>query len=188
MDVYAAAKPSLEELQIQDMINEGGRVDAKDRTAPAANDGEEEQAPRLESHVPVKGGWLRGKVEAVSAKLGRHFVSTLRQRNGRLSDSLGRVPRGMRKVANQTALVLELIDDFREGTYRDVPWHTVAIASAGILYAVNPADLVPNFLPLVGVLDDMAVIAIATRWIHEDLVAYCRFKGYDLNEYFERWS
>jgi uncharacterized membrane protein YkvA (DUF1232 family) len=188
MDVRVVpSKPSLDELQIQNMINEGGRVDTT-TGRPRDDSSGEDEASRMESHVPAQGGWVRAKVEAISARLGRRFVSTLGRRTGRLSDSLGRVPRGMRKVANQTALVLELIDDFKDGTYREVPWHTIAIASAGVLYAVNPADLVPNVLPLVGVMDDLAVIAIATRWIHEDLVAYCRFKGYDVNEYFERAS
>ena len=176
-------KLSYDELQIQNMISEGGRVDGSGNGAsPRAGS----EARTLESNIPIEGNWLRTKVEEISAKLGRRFVSTLEKHTGRLSDSLGRVPKGMHKVANQTALVLELIDDFKDGTYREVPWHTIAIASAGVLYAVNPADLVPNYLPIVGVLDDMAVIAIATRWIHKDLVAYCRFKGYDVDEYFMR--
>lgn len=163
------------------MVSEGGPVDS------GLNGDEEEpgSGERLESSIHPSGSWLLTKVEEVSAKMGRRFVATLAKRSGRLSTSLGRVPRGMHKVANQTALVLELIDDFKDGTYREVPWHTVAIASAGLLYTVNPADLVPNFIPIVGVLDDMAVIALATRWIHKDLIAYCKFKGYDVNEYFD---
>lgn len=157
-------KPTYDELQVQNMINEGGRVDAGSNGSYSdeGSDSRGGQTPPLESSIPVEGSWLRARVEEISAKLGRRFISTLHKRTGRLSDSLGRVPKGMHKVANQTALVLELIDDFKDGTYREVPWHTVAIASAGVLYAVNPADLVPNFLPIVGVLDDMAVIAIAT--------------------------
>jgi uncharacterized membrane protein YkvA (DUF1232 family) len=184
-------KPTYDELQVQNMISEGGRIDGSidgGSNGSRANDNSRahgDDAPRLDSNVTMEGSWLRTKIEDVSAKLGRRFLSTLGKRKGRLSDSLERVPQGMHKVANQTALVLELIDDFKDGTYREVPWHSVALASAGVLYAVNPADLVPNFLPIVGVFDDMAVIAIATRWIEKDLVAYCRFKGYDVGEYFE---
>ncbi len=180
-------KPTYDELQILNMMSEGGRIDGGGNESWGNDNSQahEDDPPRLDSTVPIEGSWLRTKIEDVSAKLGKRFVSTLGKRTGRLSDSLGRVPKGMHKVANQTSLVLELIDDFKDGTYREVPWHSVAIASAGVLYAVNPADLVPNFLPIVGLFDDMAVIAIATRWIEKDLVAYCRFKGYDVGEYFE---
>jgi uncharacterized membrane protein YkvA (DUF1232 family) len=91
----------------------------------------------------------------------------------------------MHKVANKTAMLLELIDDFKDETNSEVPRNSVALASAGVLYAVKPADLVPNFLPIVGDFYDMDVNAIATRWIEKDLVSYCRFKGYDVGEYFE---
>lgn len=183
-------KLTYDELQIQNMINEGGPVDVGSNGSQSdqGSNSEGSQVPPPDSSIPVEGSWLRTRVEEISAKLGRRFLSTLGMRTGRLSDSLGRVPKGMHKVANQTALVLELIDDFKDGTYREVPWHTIAIASAGVLYAVNPADLVPNFIPIVGVLDDMAVIAIATRWINKDLIAYCKFKGYNVSEYFDRTS
>jgi uncharacterized membrane protein YkvA (DUF1232 family) len=82
--------------------------------------------------------------------------------------------------------VLELIDDFKSGTYRAVPWHSIAVASAAVLYVVNPQDLVPNYVPLLGLLDDMAVVAVATRWIESDLRQYCRFKGYRQEDYFQR--
>src|SRR5690606_30836376 len=126
---------------------------------------------------------VKGKVTKLSAKLGNKYISLL-SRGGRVSDRLEAVPLRMRKVANQTALVLELIDDFREGTYREVPWHVVAIASAGVLYAVSPADVVPDFGPWLGAMDDMAVMAVAIRWVEKDLRAYCRFKGYSEQEYF----
>jgi uncharacterized membrane protein YkvA (DUF1232 family) len=90
----------------------------------------------------------------------------------------------MQHAAKQTALVLDLLDDFRSGTYRQVPWHSIAIASAGVLYAVSPADVVPDFIPFLGALDDVAVAAIATRLIKKDLVRYCHYKGYSEAEYF----
>lgn len=182
MSANDVVRPLYDERQVQDMMSEGGRVnadvdEARRRVPPGGE-------PELGSTVPNEGSWLRRKTEQVSEVLGRRFVLNLVRRKGRLSRSLDEVPKAMRKVANQTALVLELIDDFRDGSYREVPWHTIAIASAAVLYVVNPADLVPNFVPLVGALDDMAVVAVATRWIQKDLLEYCRWKGYPEEDYF----
>jgi len=97
---------------------------------------------------------------------------------------MGAVPEGMHRVANQTRLVLELIDDFRDGTYREVSWRSIALLTGGILYSVSPADVVPDVLPIIGQLDDLVILAIVTRLVHGDLRDYCRFKGYDERDYF----
>jgi uncharacterized membrane protein YkvA (DUF1232 family) len=106
------------------------------------------------------------------------------KRKGRLSRTLEVVPQNMHRMANQTQLVLELIDDFRDGTYRDISWRTIALLVGGILYAVSPADIVPDALPFIGQMDDLAVLALITRLANGDLRTYCRFKGYREEDYF----
>jgi uncharacterized membrane protein YkvA (DUF1232 family) len=53
-----------------------------------------------------------------------------------------------------------------------------------LLYAASPTDIVPDVLPALGVLDDVAVIAAAVRILQAELRAYCRFKGYPEDQYF----
>lgn len=180
-------RPSPEQQQIEAMISEGGHVASPPTAAERARQRwPATQSPTTEDADKNEGGnlnWLKRKVAEISEKLGRQYLRQLAAQ-GRLSRTFGRVPVRMRKVANQTSLVLELIDDFRDGTYRDIPWHSVAIASAGLLYTVSPADVVPDFIPFLGSLDDMALLAVATRFIEKDLRAYCHFKGYSEKEYF----
>jgi uncharacterized membrane protein YkvA (DUF1232 family) len=102
----------------------------------------------------------------------------------RVKATLQEIPIRMQRVTNQVRLVLELIDDFAEGTYRDIPWHSMAIAAGAILYSVSPADLVPDALPLVGNLDDLIVLGIALRLIEKDLRRYAASKGHEPSEYF----
>jgi len=123
-------------------------------------------------------------LEALAEKLGSKYLNLLTLKRGRVSSSLGAVPRKMHRVANETQLVLELIDDFVDGTYRQIPWHSVAVLAGAVLYSISPADVVPDTVPLLGVLDDLAVIAVAVRLVRRDLRAYCRFKGYPEDEYF----
>jgi uncharacterized membrane protein YkvA (DUF1232 family) len=102
----------------------------------------------------------------------------------RVKATLQEIPVRMQLVTNQVRLVLELIDDFAAGTYRDVPWHSMAVAAGAILYSVSPTDIVPDVLPLVGSLDDLFLIGMALKLIEKDLRAYAESKGYDLNDYF----
>jgi len=45
----------------------------------------------------------------------------------------------------------------------------VAVAFAG-LWVLSPVDLIPEFLPIIGPLDDVIVVALALFWVFELLV------------------
>jgi len=138
----------------------------------------------LESSVKEPEGWFKRAVERTSKKLGRNYLIRLAKDKGRVSQSLAFVPERMHQVANQSRLVLELIDDFKSGVYREIPWHSIVVIAGAVLYSVSPADVVPDVLPILGMMDDLAIIGLATRIIQKDLRAYCRFKGYDEAAYF----
>lgn len=44
------------------------------------------------------------------------------------------------------------------GEYRQVPFRTMILVVAAILYFVNPLDLVPDIVPLTGFADDFAIL------------------------------
>ena len=41
---------------------------------------------------------------------------------------------------------------------RRVPWHTKAVAAITVGYAFSPIDLIPDFIPVLGQLDDLLLI------------------------------
>ena len=34
-----------------------------------------------------------------------------------------------------------------------------------VLYVISPIDLVPDFLPVIGVVDDLVIVPLAIRWL-----------------------
>jgi len=138
-----------------------------------------EESERLPAH-----GRALGLVEKLSGRWSTRTLAKLAAKRGSVAQGLAEVPDRMHLAANQTRLVLELIDDVKSGTYRSIPWRHVALLSAIALYAVSPADVVPDFIPVLGSLDDVVLMAIATRIARKQLRAYCRFKGYSAAEYF----
>jgi len=48
---------------------------------------------------------------------------------------------------------------------REVPGRCKLALVALVAYLVSPIDLVPDFLPVIGVLDDAIVVALVLRWI-----------------------
>jgi uncharacterized membrane protein YkvA (DUF1232 family) len=59
-----------------------------------------------------------------------------------------------------------------------VPWHAKAVAAAVAAYALSPIDLIPDFIPVLGHLDDLIIvplgIALAARLVPPILMAEFR--------------
>ncbi len=66
-----------------------------------------------------------------------------------------------------TALI-RLLKAYINGDYRDIPWKSIVLVIIGIIYFVNPFDLIPDPLPG-GFIDDAAVIAFVILQIKVDL-------------------
>jgi uncharacterized membrane protein YkvA (DUF1232 family) len=64
--------------------------------------------------------------------------------------------------------------------YKDprVPWYAKALIAALIGYALCPIDLIPDFIPVLGYVDDIllipAGIALAIKMIPQDVLEECR--------------
>ena len=59
-----------------------------------------------------------------------------------------------------------------------VPWYAKAVAIAVAAYALSPIDLIPDFIPVLGYLDDLLIvplgILLAARLVPRDLMAEFR--------------
>jgi uncharacterized membrane protein YkvA (DUF1232 family) len=179
-----AAQPSAERIQIEAMLSEGGGVSTfsadPPRGAPLSS------APPSEMSTVSPGpGMLADSLHRVARSFGYHCLKHLAHRRGRVSESLRSVSDDARRRADQTRLALGLIDDFKDGTFRDVPWTSVALLAGALVYIANPRDLIPDFVPVLGALDDLTLLTLAVRMTQKDLRAYCHFKGYREEDYFE---
>ena len=59
-----------------------------------------------------------------------------------------------------------------------VPWYAKALAAAVVAYALSPIDLIPDFIPVIGYLDDAILIplgiALVLRMVPREVMADCR--------------
>jgi len=78
----------------------------------------------------------------------------------------------LRKFIYEIKLLFELLSDFKSGKYREVPWHTIAAIVAALLYVLNPLDVIPDFIPVVGQIDDAFVLGLCLTLIEKDLNKY----------------
>ncbi len=61
------------------------------------------------------------------------------------------------------------------------PWYAKVLAALIIGYALSPFDLIPDFIPVVGYLDDLIIvplgIALLIKIIPRDILEECRAKA-----------
>lgn len=67
--------------------------------------------------------------------------------------------------------------------YKDprVPWYAKLLAACIVAYAFSPIDLIPDFIPVLGYLDDLLLLPIGIyfvlKMIPDEVMAECREKA-----------
>lgn len=69
-------------------------------------------------------------------------------------------------------LMLAMLKDFTRRRYTRIPFWTIAAVAAAMLYVLNPFDLMPDFIPVLGQLDDAAVFLALLKIVEKDLIKY----------------
>ncbi len=62
-----------------------------------------------------------------------------------------------------------MVQAYMRGDYRVIPWKSLLLLVAGILYFVMPLDLLPDFIPLAGYLDDLSIMLWIFQAIKTDI-------------------
>jgi len=90
----------------------------------------------------------------------------------RLADKAGFIKQYWEDIKTTFALVRDWIG----GSDKTGPTTTICSLVGALVYFLSPIDLVPDWLPLAGFLDDAAVLAFAFRISAADLVAYRQWR------------
>jgi uncharacterized membrane protein YkvA (DUF1232 family) len=80
------------------------------------------------------------------------------------------------ELTDKLQTLVRLVRAYINKEYRVVPWQTVILAVAALLYFVNPLDAIADFLPLVGFFDDAAVLTAVLASINHDLAAFLEWE------------
>lgn len=61
-------------------------------------------------------------------------------------------------VKSKFLVLGRLIKAYALGHYKAVPWKTLVIIVAAVLYFLNPLDFIPDLIPIAGLADDFGVL------------------------------
>jgi len=83
----------------------------------------------------------------------------------------------LRKFIGDLSILASLVKDYWNGSYRAIPYKAIGIIVFTLLYVLNIADVIPDVIPGVGLLDDASVIAFCLKIVSSELDKYKQWKG-----------
>ena len=69
-----------------------------------------------------------------------------------------------------------MLKAWAKGDYRMMPWKTIVWALAAVVYFMNPLDMVPDFIPGIGYLDDAVVLGFVMNSIRKDVSKFLEWE------------
>jgi len=87
--------------------------------------------------------------------------------------------RGLGGVRNDAAALVRMARAVAAGRYRALPKRSLVAVVAALLYFLDPLDVIPDFVPLVGLADDAAVLFWVASRLRKDLDAFLGWESGD---------
>lgn len=84
--------------------------------------------------------------------------------------------KNLRGFIEDVKLFFLMLKDFVTRKYKDVPVGTIMAIACSLLYVLSPIDIIPDFIPGVGYIDDAGIIALCLSFVKNDLDKYKEFK------------
>jgi len=94
-----------------------------------------------------------------------------------MRDSLEKIKAKAKQIKKQIVIV------YLAYMHKDVKWYQKAFLLLILIYAASPIDLIPDFIPVLGMLDDIILIPLgvllAIRMIPKSVWEECKIKAED---------
>lgn len=88
---------------------------------------------------------------------------------------LGRIvstTRSLRQYKAQVKLLLGMLKDWATGAYRNVPYRVIISTTVTLTYIFSIIDAIPDTIPVVGYLDDAALLGLLLLQVEDELSRY----------------
>jgi uncharacterized membrane protein YkvA (DUF1232 family) len=101
------------------------------------------------------------------------YVSDPKRLRKLIEDAVGKInviPRGpFGETWPYLLAMVRVVRDYQRAEYRDIAAAKLLIIIAAIIYFVSPFDVIPDWIPVLGHIDDAFVVSLALKSVRTDL-------------------
>lgn len=115
-----------------------------------------------------------GKAEKIMSN--RRKLSKKIRKARKIFERLKNIPR-FDAFSKNICSLCDLLSDYIEGIYQKAPLATIIAVVAGLLYLVLPFDVLADYIPVLGWLDDAAILAFVIAAEQNDIKEYLAWKA-----------
>ena len=76
------------------------------------------------------------------------------------------------KLTDNVKLFILMVQSYIRGEYREIPLKTILLVFASLIYFINPFDLIGDFIPGIGYIDDVTIILWVLKSVGEDILKF----------------
>ena len=76
------------------------------------------------------------------------------------------------KKFSMIPVMISLVKNYVQRKYTTVPYGTILAVLSALIYFLSPIDIIPDFIPLAGYFDDMAVMGLCMKMVNTDIESY----------------
>ncbi len=71
--------------------------------------------------------------------------------------------------SRRVTVLIRMVKAYTRGTYKEISVANIVLMIAALIYFVTPLDLIPDFIPITGLIDDFAVVVWVYNKVQEEI-------------------
>jgi uncharacterized membrane protein YkvA (DUF1232 family) len=88
------------------------------------------------------------------------------------------------RMQRQVDFALTLLEEHFKGRCPQIPYYTIATLAVALLYFSDPVDVIPDWIPGVGIADDAIVFELAFGMARAGIDRYCAWKSLPMDDFY----
>lgn len=74
-----------------------------------------------------------------------------------------------KSIRTKLKVILRMVRAYAVGKYKLIPWKSIILLTAVLIYFLMPLDLMPDFIPVTGYIDDFSLLLWVYNHLQDDI-------------------